>query len=57
MVQKIQDIIEAIGVPILVFNSALILKYYNKPALKLLPNIDEKLAAEAIFNNKTLFLL
>ena len=52
MVQKIQDIIEAIGVPILVFNSALILKYFNKPALKLLPNIDEKLAAETIFNNK-----
>ena len=52
MVPKIQDIIEAIGVPILVFNSALILKYFNKPALKLLPNIEKKLAAETIFNNK-----
>ncbi|MFL2790011.1 MAG: sensor histidine kinase [Paracoccaceae bacterium] len=52
MVCRIEEIIEAIGVPILVFNRTLTVKYFNKSALRLLPSIEKNLAAEAVFNNK-----
>ena len=54
MVQRIEEIIDVIGVPILVFNRALTLKYFNKSAVRLLPSIQKNLAAEAVFNSKTI---
>ena len=54
MVQSIEEIIDVIGVPILVFNRALTLKYFNKSAVRLLPSIQKNLAAEAVFNSKTI---
>ncbi|MBL6854783.1 MAG: GHKL domain-containing protein [Rhodobacteraceae bacterium] len=54
MVQRIEEIIDVIGVPILVFNRALTLKYFNKSAVRLLPSIEKNLAAEAVFNSKTI---
>ena len=54
MVQSIEEIIDVIGAPILVFDRALTLKYFNKSAVKLLPSILKNLAAEAVFNSKTI---
>lgn len=54
MVQSIEEIIDVIGVPILVFDRALTLKYFNKSAVRLLPSIQKNLAAEAVFNSKTI---
>ena len=54
MVQRIEEIIDVIGVPILVFNRALTLKYFNKSDVRLLPSIQKNLAAEAVFNSKTI---
>ena len=54
MVQSIEEIIDVIGAPILVFDRALTLKYFNKSVVRLLPSIQKNLAAEAVFNSKTI---
>lgn len=49
---EIEELIDAIGVPILVFDRSLTLKYYNDAAKTLIPNVKKNLAAESIFNDK-----
>ena len=49
---SLQDLIETIGVSVLIFNNSLTLECFNESAKKLIPDLKEKSAAEAIFNSK-----
>ena len=53
---SLKDLIETIGVSVLIFNNTLTLEFFNETAKKLIPDLKEKLAAEAIFNNKRISL-
>lgn len=49
---SLKDLIETIGVSVLIFNNSLTLECFNESAKKLIPDLKEKSAAEAIFNSK-----
>ena len=49
---SLKDLIETIGVSVLIFNNSLTLEFFNESAKKLIPDLKEKSAAEAIFNSK-----
>ena len=49
---SLKDLIETIGVSVLIFNTSLTLECFNESAKKLIPDLKEKSAAEAIFNSK-----
>ena len=53
---SLKDLIETIGVSVLIFNNTLTLEFFNETAKKLIPDLKEKLAAEAIFNSKRISL-
>ena len=49
---SLKNLIETIGVSVLIFNNSLTLECFNESAKKLIPDLKEKSAAEAIFNSK-----
>ena len=49
---SVETLINSIGSAVLVFDKSLTVRYFNKEAEKIIPQLRKNLAAEAIFNNK-----
>ena len=54
---SVETLINSIGSAVLVFDKSLTVRYFNKEAEKIIPQLRKNLAAEAIFNNKKIIYL
>ena len=52
LVTNINAFIESIGMPVLVFDNSLRLKYFNQSARNFIPNLETNTSAEKIFSKK-----